>query len=383
MRQIALLGSTGSIGRQAIQVCDADPALQICGLAAGSDAAGVVAEAERLGVRTIALADPVAAETARARFTGRVLSGPDGVAQLGAESGADVVLNAVVGAVGLEATLAALAAGIDVALANKESLVAGGPLVRAALARSSASLLPVDSEHSALHQLLAGEEAGSVESLVVTASGGPFRGATAAELADVTPEQALRHPTWAMGARITIDSATLMNKGLEVIEAHWLFGVPYERIEVVVQPQSIVHALVRLRDGALLAHLGLPDMRVPIAYALAHPRRVALDAPRLDLTRALSLTFEPVDSETFRCLALARAAGLAGGLAPCALNASDEEAVAAFLAGRCRFTDIPALVERALEACSSEPLTAIEQVREADAAARAGVQDALRAGVPG
>src|SRR4051812_23286266 len=234
MRQIALLGSTGSIGRQAIQVCDADPGLQICGLAAGSDVDGVVREAERLGVRTIALADEQAAAAARGRFRGRVLAGAGGVAQLGAESGADVVLNAVVGAAGLTATLAALEAGIDVALANKESLVAGGPLVRAALARTSARLLPVDSEHSALHQLLAGEDAASVEALVVTASGGPFRGATAAELADVTPEQALRHPTWAMGARITIDSATLMNKGLEVIEAHWLFDVPYERIEVVV-----------------------------------------------------------------------------------------------------------------------------------------------------
>jgi 1-deoxy-D-xylulose-5-phosphate reductoisomerase len=383
MRQIALLGSTGSIGRQAIQVCEADPGLQICGLAAGTDVDGVVGEAERLGVRTIALADASAAERARGRFAGRVLSGPEGVAQLGAESGADTVLNAVVGAAGLAATLAALAAGIDVALANKESLVAGGPLVRAALARSDATLLPVDSEHSALHQLLAGEDAESVESLVVTASGGPFRGASLADLADVTPEQALRHPTWAMGARITIDSATLMNKGLEVIEAHWLFGVPYERIEVVVQPQSIVHALVRLRDGALLAHLGLPDMRVPIAYALAYPRRAAVAAPRLDFARALTLTFEPVDSDVFRCLALARSAGLAGGLAPCALNAADEEAVAAFLAGRCRFGDIPALVERALAACSDEPLSALEQVHEADAAARASVRGALAAGVPG
>jgi 1-deoxy-D-xylulose-5-phosphate reductoisomerase len=218
---------------------------------------------------------------------------------------------------------------------------------------------------------------------VVTASGGPFRGASAAELADVTPEQALEHPTWAMGERITIDSATLMNKGLEVIEAHWLFDVPYDRIEVVVQPQSIVHALVRLRDGALLAHLGLPDMRVPIAYALASPRRAAVAAPRLDLTRAFSLEFEPVDTETFRCLALARAAGVAGGLAPCALNAADEEAVEAFLAGRCRFSDIPALVGRALETCSAEPLTGLEQVYEADAAARVSVRRALAAGVPG
>jgi 1-deoxy-D-xylulose-5-phosphate reductoisomerase len=383
MRTVALLGSTGSVGRQALQVCDDDPELRVCALAAGSDSEGVLREAERLGVRTIALADPAAAATARGRFSGRVLEGQDGVAQLAAESGADVVLNAVVGAAGLDATLAALEAGIDVALANKESLVAGGPLVRAALARGSAQLLPVDSEHSALHQLLAGEEADAVEALIVTASGGPFRGRSLAELAEVTAEQALRHPTWTMGARITIDSATLMNKGLEIIEAHWLFAVPYERIEVVVHPQSIVHGLVRLRDGALLAHLGLPDMRVPIAYALAYPRRAAVAAPRLDLTSSPSLTFEPPDEATFRCLALARAAGLAGGLAPCALNAADEEAVAAFLGARCRFVDIPALVERALEACSGEPLSAREQVREADQAARATVREALATGVPG
>ena len=383
MRRIALLGSTGSIGRQTIAVCDGNPALGICGLAAHSDVDGVLREARRLGVQTVALADPAAAATARRRFEGRVLEGAEGVAHLGAESGADVVLNAVVGSAGLGATLAALEAGIDVALANKESLVAGGPLVRGALARSTAHLLPVDSEHSALHQLLAGEDPAGVEALVLTASGGPFRGASAADLADVTPEQALRHPTWAMGARITIDSATLMNKGLEVIETHWMFDVPYDRIEVVVQPQSIVHALVRLRDGALLAHVGLPDMRVPIAYALAYPRRAAVDAPRLDLTRAFSLEFEPVDTETFRCLALARAAGVAGGLSPCALNAADEEAVEAFLAGRCRFSDIPALVERALETCSAEPLTGLDQVYEADAAARRSVRLSLAAGVPG
>ena len=383
MRRIALLGSTGSIGRQTIAVCDGNPALGICGLAAHSDVDGVLREARRLGVQTVALADPAAAATARRRFEGRVLEGVEGVAHLGAESGADVVLNAVVGSAGLGATLAALEAGIDVALANKESLVAGGPLVRGALARSTAHLLPVDSEHSALHQLLAGEDPAGVEALVLTASGGPFRGASAADLADVTPEQALRHPTWAMGARITIDSATLMNKGLEVIETHWMFDVPYDRIEVVVQPQSIVHALVRLRDGALLAHVGLPDMRVPIAYALAYPRRAAVDAPRLDLTRAFSLEFEPVDTETFRCLALARAAGVAGGLSPCALNAADEEAVEAFLAGRCRFSDIPALVERALETCSAEPLTGLDQVYEADAAARRSVRLSLAAGVPG
>jgi 1-deoxy-D-xylulose-5-phosphate reductoisomerase len=379
MRTVAILGSTGSVGRQAIEVCGDDPGLRVCALAAGRDVSGVLEQAARLGVETIALADPAAAGEARARFQGRVVS----VAQLATESGADVVLNAIVGAAGLEATLVALDAGIDVALANKESLVAGGPLVRSALARGGARLLPVDSEHSALQQLLAAEHIDAVEALIVTASGGPFRGATLADLADVTPEQALRHPTWSMGARISIDSATLMNKGLEVIEAHWLFDLPFDRIEVVVHPQSIVHALVRLHDGALLAHLGLPDMRVPIAFALAYPRRAPVAAARIDFSRPFSLEFEPADSETFRCLALARTAGVAGGLAPCALNAADEEAVAAFLAGRCRFADIPALVERALETCSGEPLQALGQVREADAAARATVLQSLAAGVPG
>ncbi len=379
MRTVAILGSTGSVGRQAIEVCGDDPGLRVCALAAGRDVSALLEQAARLGVETIALADPAAAGEARARFRGRVVS----VAELATESGADVVLNAIVGAAGLEATLVALDAGIDVALANKESLVAGGPLVRAALARGGARLLPVDSEHSALQQLLAAEHIDAVEALIVTASGGPFRGATLADLADVTPEQALRHPTWSMGARISIDSATLMNKGLEVIEAHWLFDLPFERIEVVVHPQSIVHALVRLHDGALLAHLGLPDMRVPIAFALAYPRRAPVAAARIDFSRPFSLEFEPADGETFRCLALARAAGVAGGLAPCALNAADEEAVAAFLAGRCRFADIPALVERALETCSGEPLQELGQVREADAAARATVLQSLAAGVPG
>jgi 1-deoxy-D-xylulose-5-phosphate reductoisomerase len=379
MRTVAILGSTGSVGRQAIEVCGDDPGLRVCALAAGRDVSALLEQAGRLGVETIALADPAAAGEARARFPGRVVS----VAELATESGADVVLNAIVGAAGLEATLVALDAGIDVALANKESLVAGGPLVRAALARGGARLLPVDSEHSALQQLLAAEHIDAVEALIVTASGGPFRGATLADLADVTPEQALRHPTWSMGARISIDSATLMNKGLEVIEAHWLFDLPFDRIEVVVHPQSIVHALVRLHDGALLAHLGLPDMRVPIAFALAYPRRAPVAAARIDFSRPFSLEFEPADGETFRCLALARAAGVAGGLAPCALNAADEEAVAAFLAGRCRFADIPALVERALETCSGEPLRELCQVREADAAARATVLQSLAAGVPG
>jgi 1-deoxy-D-xylulose-5-phosphate reductoisomerase len=378
VKRLALLGATGSIGRQALDVVEALPDIQVVALAAGSADRDLCELAGLHGADTIALADREAAARARAAFSGRVL---DGVAGLAAEVDADIVLNACVGVAGLAATLEALEAGIDVALANKESLVAGGPLVLAAARRSGAALIPVDSEHSALHQLVRGESADTIESLVVTASGGPFRGWSRAELADVSVADALRHPTWAMGARITVDSATLMNKGLEVIEAHLLFRVPYERIEVVIQPQSVVHALVRLTDGALLAHLGSPDMRVPIAYALAHPQRAQLPASaRLDLTSGLTLSFEAPDVATFRCLALARAAGEAGGLAPCALNAADEEAVAAFLAGRCSFLEIPELVERALDAVEPGPVEDLEQVLRADGAAREIVRQAIFAG---
>ncbi len=371
MTRVCLLGSTGSIGRQAIEVIEQNPDLELCAIAAASSVDEVIAVAERLGVPQIALADPTAARAARARFSGAVLESPE---RLVVESGAGVCLNAVVGVAGLDATLAALHAGIDVALANKESLVAGGPLVRAAMIKGGARLLPVDSEHSALAQLVAGEQP---TSLVLTASGGPFRGRSADELADVTIEDALQHPTWSMGAKITVDSATLMNKGLEVIEAHWLFDVPYDAIEVVVHPQSIVHALVRLRDGALLAHLGLPDMRVPISWALSHPRRATLAATALDLASALTLSFEPPDLATFRCLALARQAGVAGGLAPCVLNAANEEAVAAFLAGRCRFLEIASLVETALEDATGDALSTREQITAADRQARQTVRDAL------
>jgi 1-deoxy-D-xylulose-5-phosphate reductoisomerase len=381
VKRVALLGATGSIGRQALDIVEAIPDVEIVALAAGSDDRALVALAHEHGIELLALADRSAADRARGEVAGPVLAGPEGVAALAAEAGADLVLNACVGVAGLGPTLAALEAGVDVALANKESLIAGGSLVLDAARRSGARLIPVDSEHSALHQLLRGEPADAVESLVVTASGGPFRGRVRADLGDVTAAEALRHPTWEMGARITIDSATLMNKGFEVIEAHLLFGVAYPQIEVVVHPQSIVHALVRLHDGALLAHVGLPDMRVPIAYALGYPGRARLDSSvRLDLAAGLSLTFEAADVETFRCLALARAAGEAGGLAPCALNAADEEAVSAFLAGRCSFLEIAELVERALDAVDGAALEEIGQVERADAAAREVVRRALSVG---
>ena len=379
MRSVAVLGATGSIGTQALEIVGAHSGLRACALAAGSDHAGLVAAARAHGVQRIALVDPEAAAAARAAFSGEVLEGPDGVERLVGECGAEVVLNAIVGSAGLRATLATLAAGADLALANKESLVAGGELVMEAVRRSGRAMLPVDSEHSALAQCLAGASEGAVTGLVITASGGPFRGRTAESLADATVADALAHPTWNMGAKITIDSATLMNKGLEVIEAHHLFGVAYDDIDVVVHPQSIVHGMVRYRDGALLAHVGYPDMRVPISWALTYPERAATPVPTLDLTAPLRLEFEPPDLATFRCLALARAAGREGGTAPCVLNAANEAAVASFLDGEIGFLDIAALVERALDEVAAEPLASLGQLEEADARARAAVRDAVRA----
>jgi 1-deoxy-D-xylulose-5-phosphate reductoisomerase len=280
------------------------------------------------------------------------------------------VLNAIVGSAGLGPTIVALTEGIDVALANKESLVVGGELVMALAEATGAQIVPVDSEHSALHQLIAGERAGTVDRLVLTASGGPFRGCSRAELETVTVAQALRHPTWAMGGKITIDSATLMNKGLEVIEAHHLFGTPYERIDVVVHPQSIVHALVSLCDGASLAHLGHPDMRVPIAYALHHPDRVDVPVEPLDLAAVGALTFEAPDEDAFPCLRLAREAAAAGGTGPCVLNAANEVAVHAFLSDRLPFMGIAAVIEQTLERVPATRVHDFDSLYEADAEAR-------------
>jgi 1-deoxy-D-xylulose-5-phosphate reductoisomerase len=370
MRSVAVLGATGSIGVQALEVIAASPGLRACALSAHRDADGLAAAAHASGARLVALSGPEAAGAAPQIDDVTTFTGEGALEELIAASGADLVLNAIVGAAGLRATLAAFAAGADVALANKESLVAGGELVLAARRASGRLLLPVDSEHSALAQCLAGAAPDSVSGLVITASGGPFRGRRRDELADVPAGDALAHPTWSMGQKISVDSATLMNKGLEVIEAHHLFGIGYDAIEVVVHPQSIVHGMVRFRDGALLAHAGIPDMRVPISWALTHPAREATPVPSLDLTSPLSLDFEPADTETFRCLALAREAGVAGGTAPCILNAANEVAVQAFLDGRIGFLDIAAVVEEVLARVPSEPLVSLEQVLDADRRAR-------------
>ena len=376
MKRVLILGSTGSIGTQALEVIGASAELQAVGLAAGSDWQTVVAQAREHGVPTVAIADADAAERARGAWSGQVLSGEEGIRELIASAGADLVLNAIVGAAGLGSTIVALSEGIDVALANKESLVLGGELVMALAEATGALLLPVDSEHSALHQLIRGEAPGTVEKLVLTASGGPFRGR--ADLSAVSVADALAHPTWRMGGRITIDSATLMNKGFEAIEAHHLFGVPYERIEVVVHPQSLVHSLIHLNDGSSLAHLGYPDMRVPISYALHHPERADVPVPQLDLAAAGSLSFEAPDLETFACLRLALEAGAAAGTAPCVLNAADEVAVAAFLEERIPFTAIPAVIERVLEEMPAQPVSHFDDLFAADAEARERSQEQVR-----
>jgi 1-deoxy-D-xylulose-5-phosphate reductoisomerase len=370
-RRLVILGSTGSIGVQALDVVSRSESLEVVALSAADAWEPLVEQAIRNGVKRIALADRDAAARAAEAWTGgEVLSGPEALVELITGTDCDLVLNAIVGSAGLLPTVATLGEGIDLALANKESLVVGGELVTQLAEATGAAIIPVDSEHSALHQLLAAEQPGTVDRLIITASGGPFRGRTAEDLQEVTVEQALAHPTWQMGGKITIDSATLMNKGLEVIEAHHLFGTPYEQIDVVVHPQSIVHSLIQLCDGATLAHLGYPDMRVPISYALHYPERTDVPVRPLDLAAVGSLTFEPVDDETFGCLALAREAGRAGGTAPCTLNAANEVAVHAFLAGRLRFLDIAAVVAETLEQEGGHPVHSFDALAEADARAR-------------
>ena len=348
MTRIALLGATGSIGRQALEVIAANPGLDLVAASSGSTPIDGLAPLTQVG------GDP-----------GELLERAE----------PDVVLNAVVGFAGLIPTMWALENGVTLALANKESLVAAGELALAARARGAGALIPVDSEHSALFQCA---RLGEPDTIVVTASGGPFRGRTRDELADVTPDDALAHPTWNMGAKITIDSATLANKGLEVIEAHFLFGLPYDRIEVIVHPTSIVHGVVRFRDGAAIAHLGYPDMRVPISYALTYPERAATPLAPLDLT-ALTLEFSAPDTDTFPMLALAREAGEKGGAAPCIFNAANEVAVAAFLAGRLPFLAIPEVVGGALAAAGDEPVRDLDDLLEVDRAARATAEGTLAA----
>jgi 1-deoxy-D-xylulose-5-phosphate reductoisomerase len=351
VKRVALLGATGSIGRQALEIIEAHPELELVAAASGSQPIDGMAPLTQVGgdlTELLERAEP------------------------------DVVLNAVVGFAGLPATLWTLERGVDLALANKESLVAGGDLAVSAWTGGGGRILPVDSEHSAAFQLLEGRSPDVVHLLVLTASGGPFRGRTRAELGGVTPSGALAHPTWNMGPKITVDSATLMNKGLELIEAHFLFGLDYDRIEVVIHPTSIVHALVRFRDGASLAHLGYPDMRVPISFALTYPERAATSIEPLELGSGLILEFAPPDEQAFPCLGLARAAGEAGGTAPCVLNAANEVAVGAFLDEQLPFLGIADVVERTLSSVDSPPVHDLDELVAVDAEARRAASALMR-----
>ncbi|MGC8627712.1 MAG: 1-deoxy-D-xylulose-5-phosphate reductoisomerase [Acidimicrobiales bacterium] len=375
-RTVALAGSTGSIGVQAVDVVRAAPGrLRVVALGAGSQVELLAQQANELRPERVAIADPARAEQlAEMLPAGTELLAGDG-ALAAICDGADVVLNAVVGFAGLQVTLAALQAGRRLALANKESLVAAGPVVQRALETAGAELVPVDSEHCAIHQCLRavgiGENGGpALRRILLTASGGPFRGKSRRELAEVTVADALAHPTWKMGPKITVDSSTLMNKGLEVIEAHLLFGASYDQIDVVVHPQSVVHSMVETTDGATLAQLSMPDMRLPISYALSYPERMASAFGAIDWSRVGELGFEAPDHDAFPCLGLAYEAGRRGGTAPACLNGANEVAVQGFLSGRLRWVDIPNVVEEVLSGyVVSEPRN-LDDVLAADAEAR-------------
>ena len=379
-KQVAVLGSTGSIGTQALEIIG-HLGYGVAALSAKSDIDALEAQIAKYGPQLVAVADEAAAAQLAARLSGmanapKVLAGPAAAEQAAQTCAADIVLNAVVGIAGLGATLAALSRGIDVALANKESLVTGGGLVLAECEKRGAKLLPVDSEHSAIFQCLQDAHAAkSLEKIILTASGGPFYGKMEAELTAVTKEQALRHPNWDMGQKITIDSATMMNKGLELIEAMWLFGLPADKIEVVVQRQSVIHSMVQFSDRSILAQLGVPDMRVPIQYALTWPNRLPGIAPELDFSKLARLDFAPADEDTFRCLAACRRAAEKGGLAPCAANGAGEQAVDLFLRECISFLDIGRLVEACVDADSYAGGYALDDVYDCDAAARRFVRE--------
>jgi 1-deoxy-D-xylulose-5-phosphate reductoisomerase len=376
VKRIAILGSTGSIGRSALAVVDAHPSrLQVVALAAGDNATLLADQMRRYRPELVAMASGEGLDRLRVACGSdchaKMSAGAEGLVAVATHPAVDIVICASAGTAGLEAVLAAIEAGKTIAIANKEVLVMAGALVTASAERHGVTILPVDSEHNAVHQCLHGRNAHEVRRLILTASGGPFREFTPAALAQVGPEQALRHPTWQMGRKITVDSATLMNKGLEVIEAHWLFGVAPDRIEVVIHPQSIVHSMVELVDGSVIAQLGVTDMRLPIQYACSYPERWDGLLPALDLSRAGRLEFHPPDYDRFPCLGLAYQALRAGGTLAVVLNAANEVAVDAFLDGKLAFTAIPAVIERTMNAHVLEGVSTLEVVRRVDAWARA------------
>jgi 1-deoxy-D-xylulose-5-phosphate reductoisomerase len=381
MKGLAILGCTGSVGTNVLRIVDAFPErFRVVGLAAGGNIERLAEQVARYRPRVVSVATPSAA-LALSRLVDatatRVVSGEAGIVDVATHDDAGIVVASAVGAVGLVPTYRALEAGKDVALANKETLVMAGELMVAMARARGARLLPIDSEHCALHQCLDGRAAGSVRRLVLTASGGPFRTRAAETFEAVTPAEALNHPTWNMGRKITIDSATLMNKGLEVIEARWLFDVPAARIEVLVHPQSVVHSMVEFVDGTVLAQLGVTDMRMPIQYALSYPERWEAAIPGLDFARSMQLDFDVPDRRRFPCLDLAYRALAGGGSLPAVLNAANEEAVAAFLDHRISFTAIADLVREVMEGHQVAALSQLEDVLEADRGARAAAQDAV------
>jgi 1-deoxy-D-xylulose-5-phosphate reductoisomerase len=375
MKNLAILGSTGSIGRSALAVVDAHPTrLRVVALAAGDNADLLAEQVRRYSPEAVGMAGGAGMDRLR-RALGELMpsltaTGADGLRMVATHPSADIVICASSGTAALDAVLAAIDAGKTIALANKEVLVMAGALVTDAARRRGIPILPVDSEHNAIHQCLHGRSGGEIRRLVLTASGGPFREVAAAELEDVGPDAALNHPTWRMGRKITIDSATLMNKGLEVIEAHWLFGVSADQIEVLVHPQSIVHSLVELIDGSVIAQLGVTDMRLPIQYACSYPERWEAALPSLDLVKAARLDFSAPDQGRFPCLALAYSALRTGGTLPVVLNAANEVAVESFLEGRLGFTGIPRVIEETMAAHSPRPVDSIAVVRAVDTWAR-------------
>ena len=372
MTHVAILGSTGSIGRSALAVIDAHPGrLRAVALAAGDNAALLAEQIRRYRPEVAAMASADAVDRLRtacgADRPASLWGGAEGLIAVATHPSVDIVICASAGTAGLEAVLAAIEAGKTIALANKEVLVMAGALVTEAARRRGVAILPVDSEHNAIHQCLHGRSHDEIRRLILTASGGPFRDLSADALDHVTPDAALRHPTWQMGRKITIDSATLMNKGLEVIEAYWLFGTPADRIEVVIHPQSIVHSMVELNDGSVIAQLGVADMRLPIQYACSYPERWDAALPSLDLTRAGRLEFYPPAHDRFPCLGLAYRALGAGGTLPVVLNAANEVAVEAFLDGKLAFTAIPRVIERTMNMHELEPVSTLDVVRRVDA----------------
>lgn len=373
-KRIAILGSSGSIGVNTLRVVEHCPErFEVVGLSVQRNITLLEEQMRRFRPRLVSVADERSADRLRQRCADmdiEIVSGDAGAVAVATHPSVDLVLSAIVGVAGLRPTYEAIRANKHIALANKETLVVAGALIMPEIARRGLALLPVDSEHNAIFQALQGHRKDDMHKIVLTASGGPFRGCSAEQLHHVTLADALQHPNWIMGQKITIDSATLMNKGLEVLEAHWLFDTAFDRIQVVVHPQSIIHSLVEYIDGSLIAQLGNPDMRIPIAYALTYPERIVTDVPRLDLTTAGQFTFEQPDFETFPCLPYAYQAGEVGGTMPAVLNAANEVAVAAFLREEIRFVEIPQIIHRVMEAHAVRPLTSLDEAFEADRWAR-------------